>query len=90
VLPTHGFGSFCSASQSEAQPSTIGQEKRSNPALTLAKRDWVEALLAGLDAWPAYYARMGPANLAGPPAAGLSGPHRPTPLSCDAVDPSRP
>jgi len=32
VLPTHGFGSFCSATQSEATSSTIGQERRTNPA----------------------------------------------------------
>ena len=33
-LPTHGFGSFCSATQSDAASSTIGQEKLINPALT--------------------------------------------------------
>jgi hydroxyacylglutathione hydrolase len=74
VLPTHGFGSFCSATQSEATASTIGQEKRSNPALTQDEQAWVEELLAGLDAWPAYYAQMGPANAAGPSAPDLSAP----------------
>jgi hydroxyacylglutathione hydrolase len=74
VFPTHGFGSFCAATQSQASASTIGQEKRANPALTLAEPDWVRMLLAGLDVWPAYYARMGAANLAGPPAADLSAP----------------
>ena len=74
VFPTHGFGSFCSVSQSEASSSTIGQEKRGNPALTRAEHDWVEMLLAGLDAWPAYYAHMGSANLAGPDAPDLSPP----------------
>ncbi len=74
VLPTHGFGSFCSATQSEATSSTIGQEKRINPALTQAEDDYVAELLAGLDAWPAYYAQMGPANAAGPGAADLSAP----------------
>jgi glyoxylase-like metal-dependent hydrolase (beta-lactamase superfamily II)/rhodanese-related sulfurtransferase len=74
VLPTHGFGSFCSATQSEATASTIGQEKRTNPALTQAEDDYVAELLAALDAWPAYYAQMGPANLAGPGAADLSAP----------------
>jgi hydroxyacylglutathione hydrolase len=74
VLPTHGFGSFCSATQSEATSSTIGQEKRTNPALTQAEKDYVAELLAGLDAWPAYYAQMGPANSAGPGAADLSAP----------------
>jgi len=74
VLPTHGFGSFCSATQSEATSSTIGQEKRTNPALTQVEKDYVAELLAGLDAWPAYYAQMGPANSAGPGAADLSAP----------------
>ena len=31
VLPTHGFGSFCSATQSDATDSTIGREKQVNP-----------------------------------------------------------
>ena len=72
VFPTHGFGSFCSASQSEATASTIGQEKRHNPVLTQDEAAWVEDLLAGLDAWPAYYAHMGPGNAAGPSAPDLS------------------
>ena len=76
VLPTHGFGSFCSSSQSEATASTIGQEKRSNPALTQDEEQWVADLLAGLDDWPAYYAQMSPANAAGPSAADLSAPRK--------------
>jgi glyoxylase-like metal-dependent hydrolase (beta-lactamase superfamily II)/rhodanese-related sulfurtransferase len=74
VYPTHGFGSFCSATQSEGQSSTIGQEKMSNPALRLSEQQYVEELLAGLDAFPAYYAHMGPANHAGPAAPDLSPP----------------
>lgn len=66
VLPTHGFGSFCSATQSDTDSSTVGREKRTNPALTKGQDEWVEEILAGLEAWPAYYAHMGPANLAAP------------------------
>ena len=66
VYPTHGFGSFCSATQSSGTASTIGQEKRANPALTTDESRYVEELLAGLDAYPAYYAHMAPANSAGP------------------------
>ena len=73
IFPTHGFGSFCSATQAQSLSSTIGWEKRVNPVLTLDQR-YVEALLAGLDAWPAYYAHMAPANLAGP--AGPTCPRR--------------
>ncbi len=74
VYPTHGFGSFCSATQSEATASTIGQEKVSNPALTQDEAAYVEELLAGLDDFPAYYAQMGPANTAGPGAPDLTAP----------------
>ncbi len=74
VYPTHGFGSFCSATQAEAAASTIGQEKTGNPALTQDEEEYVEKLLAGLDEFPAYYAQMGPANSAGPEAPDLSEP----------------
>ena len=79
VFPTHGFGSFCAATQTDALSSTIGREKQVNPALTREERSYVAALLAGLDAWPAYYAHMAPANAAGPAAADLSPPHRADP-----------
>ena len=74
VMPTHGFGSFCSATQSEATASTIGVEKTTNPVLTQDEQRYVTELLAGLDAFPAYYAQMGPANTAGPSAPDLSPP----------------
>jgi hydroxyacylglutathione hydrolase len=75
VLPTHGFGSFCSSgSSSGATASTIGDEKRQNPALTEDEERWVADTLAGLEPYPAYYAHMGPANSAGPSAPDLSPP----------------
>src|SRR6266536_3536087 len=76
VCPTHGFGSFCSATQAEGSASTIGQEKRVNPVLILDEDQYVRTLLAGLDAYPAYYAHMGPANAVGPEALQLSPPVR--------------
>lgn len=76
VYPTHGFGSFCSSIQAEGEASTIGRERRVNPALTLGEQEYVQMLLAGLDAYPAYYAHMAPANAAGPPDADLSAPRR--------------
>ncbi|MET8833258.1 MBL fold metallo-hydrolase [Micromonospora sp. NPDC004540] len=66
VWPTHGFGSFCSASQADAPDSTIGREKQANEVLRLAADEFVTQTLAGLDAYPAYYAHMGVANQAGP------------------------
>ena len=75
VLPTHGFGSFCSSgSTGDTTASTIGVERQDNPALTQDEERWVAETLAGLDDYPAYYAHMSPANLAGPGAADLSAP----------------
>ena len=74
VFPTHGFGSFCSATQSEATASTIGQEKMTNPVLIQDEETYVRELLDGLGAWPAYYVHMGPANSAGPSEPDLSPP----------------
>lgn len=42
--------------------------------LTLDENSYVEALLAGLDAYPAYYAHMAPANRGGPAPVDLSPP----------------
>jgi len=74
VFPTHGFGSFCAATQSDAGESTIGREKESNPVLTQDEETYVRELLDGLGAWPAYYAHMAPANAAGPSEPDLSPP----------------
>ncbi|NBM19525.1 MBL fold metallo-hydrolase, partial [Streptomyces sp. GC420] len=72
VLPTHGFGSFCSSSQSEGDASTIGKERTGNEALVKDADTFVADLLAGLDDIPAYYAHMGPVNAAGPPPVDLT------------------
>ncbi|WP_255953273.1 rhodanese-like domain-containing protein [Streptomyces odontomachi] len=76
VLPTHGFGSFCSATQASGRHTTIGAEKASNPALAQDVDTFVEELLAGLDDVPSYYAHMAPANAAGPVPIDLTEPAR--------------
>lgn len=81
VLPTHGFGSFCSSSQSEGDATTIGKEKSVNDALVKDVDSFVAGLLAGLEDVPAYYVHMGPANAAGPAPLDLTAP----PLT-DAAD----
>ncbi|MEU1896052.1 rhodanese-like domain-containing protein [Streptomyces pristinaespiralis] len=76
VLPTHGFGSFCSSSQAGGDATTIGKERATNDALTLDVDTFVARMLAGLEDVPAYYAHMGPANAAGPVPLDLTPPER--------------
>nr|BFD87373.1 MBL fold metallo-hydrolase [Streptomyces sp. Xyl84] len=74
VLPTHGFGSFCSSAQAEGDATTIGEERTRNDALTLDVDTFVQRILAGLEDVPAYYTHMGPANAAGPAPVDLTPP----------------
>ncbi|MCZ9351925.1 rhodanese-like domain-containing protein [Streptomyces mutabilis] len=76
VLPTHGFGSFCSSSRAGGEHSTIGAEKAANPALAQDVETFVAELLASLDDVPAYYAHMAPANADGPAPVDLTEPRR--------------
>lgn len=79
IWPTHGFGSFCSAAQASGDSATVGEQKLHNPALTLAESDFVDQTLAGLDAYPAYYAHMGVQNTSGPEPLDLREPARAEP-----------
>lgn len=77
VCPTHGFGSFCSATEvSGTGTSTIGAEKTHNPALTMELDRFVATMLAGYDVYPAYYRYMAPMNRAGPAPVDGSPPER--------------
>jgi hydroxyacylglutathione hydrolase len=65
IWPTHGFGSFCSPVAPDVDASTLGRERRANPALRLPAGAFADWLLAGLGEYPAYYAHMGARNAAG-------------------------
>lgn len=82
VYPTHGFGSFCSASSADEDASTIGLQRQSNPALTKDEQAFVDELLTELSAYPAYYAHMGVINSEGPAAVDLS---LPKPIDADEL-----
>jgi len=77
VLPTHGFGSFCSATATDAvATSTINRERTANNALNEPESAFVAALLGCLDAYPTYYARMAGINASGAVAPQLVAPAR--------------
>lgn len=76
VFPTHGFGSFCATAPSDAASSTIWRQLQENPVLTQTEQSYVDQLLAGLDAYPAYYEHMAPRIVTGPGTPDLSFPHR--------------
>lgn len=79
VYPTHGFGSFCSATATVGNASTVAEQMASNPVFEVDQETFVTELIAGLDAFPAYYAHMGPANQAGAGPIDLSLPAQATP-----------
>ena len=67
LYPTHGEGSFCTASSAGRSTSTVGLEKRTNPLLQYdTAEDFAHAQLAGLQPYPKYYAFMGGINTLGP------------------------
>lgn len=68
LYPTHGAGSFCTASGTGELTSTIGAERRSNPVLSYPDEEsFVAGTLGGLVPYPSYYRYMGPANVNGAP-----------------------
>lgn len=81
VYPTHGFGSFCSATPTSGDSSAIGEQRQDNPALTEDEQRYVDELIAGLGAYPAYYAHMGVINRTGPAPVDLS-----LPAPVDAIE----
>ncbi|MAO23085.1 MAG: MBL fold metallo-hydrolase [Phycisphaerae bacterium] len=72
VWPAHGAGSACGKALGAVPTSTIGYEKRFNPAI-LAGRDeqrFVDFILSGQPEPPLYFANMKRDNKIGPPVLG--------------------
>ncbi len=68
VLPTHGFGSFCSASPgsgAEGATLTVALERQRNPAVRTALEDFVRTLRQERPPVPSYYRYMAPINRTG-------------------------
>ncbi|MFG1612081.1 MBL fold metallo-hydrolase [Nonomuraea wenchangensis] len=68
LYPTHGEGSFCTATGAGRLTSTIGTELTDNPLLAIDDPDeFADTLLAAPMPIPAFYRHMGPANTLGVP-----------------------
>lgn len=81
LYPTHGAGSLCGAGIGGKRWSTIGYERRHNPALGQPDADaFRRYILADQPTVPAYWRRMRPLNQAGAvPLAEVDDPHPMTP-----------
>jgi rhodanese-related sulfurtransferase len=66
LLPTHGSGSFCSTGSASRHTSTLGEERRTNPLLAMAREVFVSSWPTTFPRTPAYFARMREVNWAGP------------------------
>ncbi|MEX2581809.1 MAG: MBL fold metallo-hydrolase [Gemmatimonadota bacterium] len=85
VLPGHTAGSACARSIGHRRSTTIGSERRSNPALQHEDEDeFVASVLTGLPEPPRHYARLKKVNAAGAPVRGRL-PHVP-PLSARELE----
>ena len=77
LFPAHGAGSLCGKAIGSRKSSTLGFERRFNPALRkLPEADWVATLLRGMPIAPPYFQRMKKINAAGPRVIGAELPGR--------------
>ena len=73
LLPTHGFGSLCSAGgATDTVGGTLGDELNTNTALYVDEGAFVESLVSGYGPIPRHYARLPLINAAGPQPVDLS------------------
>ena len=72
VWPGHGAGSACGKALGAVPQSTVGYERRYNPALAFGtdERRFVDFILADQPEPPLYFARMKRDNKVGPPVLG--------------------
>jgi hydroxyacylglutathione hydrolase len=73
ILPTHGFGSLCSAGfpVGAADTADARHQRAENPALLMEEDAFVARLVSGMDAFPRYYAYIAPRNREGAGRADL-------------------
>jgi hydroxyacylglutathione hydrolase len=71
IFPAHGAGSLCGKAISSRRSSTVGFERRFNPALQpKPEAQWVRDLMADMPLAPPYFRRMKQVNRQGPKLIG--------------------
>ncbi len=71
IFPAHGAGSLCGKAISSRRSSTVGFERRFNPALKQKlEEEWVRDLMADMPLAPPYFRRMKRVNKEGPAIIG--------------------
>ncbi|RYZ76341.1 MAG: MBL fold metallo-hydrolase, partial [Proteobacteria bacterium] len=67
VYPSHGAGSACGKNMSKETTDTLGNQKRTNYALRadMTKQEFIDELLSGLGAPPAYFPQNVQLNIKG-------------------------
>lgn len=71
IFPAHGAGSLCGKAISSRRSSTVGFERRFNPALVeKPESQWVADLLSDMPLAPPYFRRMKQVNREGPKVIG--------------------
>lgn len=71
VYPTHGAGSFCTATPGAARSTTVGQERRANPLLRLPTPEaFTREVLGSMPSYPTYFRAMRAINQRGPRVLG--------------------
>ena len=80
LYPGHGAGSLCGKMIQAAPPTTLSDERRSNPMLQAEPEEqWVDRLIEGMPPIPSYFPRMKELNLDGAPPIGTLMPSSLTP-----------
>lgn len=71
VFPSHGAGSLCGKAMGSRSSTTLGYERKFNPAFQNAPLDeWVDVLLSGMPIAPNYFRKMKELNQKGPQILG--------------------
>jgi hydroxyacylglutathione hydrolase len=92
VWPAHGAGSACGKALGAVPQSTVGYERRFNPAVQAAASEeaFSEFILEGQPEPPLYFARMKRVNRDGPAVlGGLTSPRALAPEELKSLDPRR-